>query len=205
MLEKTFDEDILIKKMPKKTEYKKIRYIIEKVFEDDPRSMQVIDEVFDNIYDAFKRQKANQQPIELTTNVLKETLVKTAGLRIGSMMGTKTIQVPALFGKVFDKLLTQLPQQRIADMIEEILINPDRFNRQINLLTRATDEVEIVAATKGLIDAFDPNLMRVMPVTAGVEAIKGAGGVLAAQPGRFGTATVKPTVPPAVQTLTEEE
>lgn len=176
ILDSVFDDDVLRGAATTKKSYKKIKPAMDVIFKDDPESIKIMDDVFDQIFKSQKLKRANRSPFELSNSAIVDAVVNIAGTRLGVKSGKITgqpgLQAATLGKKVLDKLIKQMPAERVNNMIEEIIVNPEKFSSQIGLISKASDELEVVAAAKGFIDSFSPEALATMPVSSIVQGVR---------------------------------
>tara|TARA_R100000654_G_scaffold19403_1_gene39696 strand:+ start:1190 stop:4000 length:2811 start_codon:yes stop_codon:yes gene_type:complete len=180
-----------------KKAYEKIKPATDVVFKNNPESPKIIDEVVSDLLKMHKRKLAVGEDLSISNSEMAEILVRLVGVRLGRQVGND-IQTPALTAKALKKLLIDTRPQEVSAIIEEMIVNPRNFDDAIRSIKDAAgDEVEVIAATKGLIDSLSAASIMTRPVESAVDILRGGASVATSIPAR----AISPVAPAVADRL----
>jgi hypothetical protein len=118
-----------------------------------------------NIDDIFKQIKVQQQAkgapaarLDVVENVALEALQKFVGVRLAPIIsrgsGAGALTIAGTASNAMKKFFTEMPRQRAYAIVEELMINPQKYAAHAERVRAAADEVEAIRAVARLMDAF---------------------------------------------------
>lgn len=197
LVDELFDPNKARSALQIKKAYEKIKPATDVIFKNNPESVSIIDNVVDDLLKMHKQKLTVGKDLSISNSEMAEILVRLVGVRLGRQLGND-IQTPALTAKALKKLLIDTRPQEVSAIIEEIMVNPQNFDDAIRSIKNAAgDEVEVIAATKGLIDSLSASSIMTRPVESAVDVLRGAAGVATTIP----AGAISPALPAVADRL----
>lgn len=143
--------------------YDKMKPVLNDLFSDSPEQLKVIDDVFAQIKNIQRALSAPASADSVVERVAFDSMLQYIGIRAAPIVskgsGAGALSIAGKASSIMKKLFSERPKQQAYQIIEELMVNPDKYAKAAAAVANARDEVEMVRAATGFLDSFtNPSL-----------------------------------------------
>lgn len=124
--------------------YKKLLPALKVLFKDDPASLKRVDDVMSDVGVLLSRRSSKRPHDTVEQSIALVTIGKILGARVGAKIGTTPLISAGLGGKLMEKVLSTLPRDITANLVEEMLLDPARFEKALPSISAITNQGQAI-------------------------------------------------------------
>jgi hypothetical protein len=147
-----------VEKLKGATAYDDMKPVINDLFGDSPEQLKVIDDVFSQIKNIQRASSAPAAADSVVERVAFDSMLQYIGIRAAPIVskgsGAGALSIAGKASSIMKKLFSERPKQQAYQIIEELMINPEKYAKSAAAVANARDEVEMVRAATGFLDSF---------------------------------------------------
>lgn len=140
------------------TAYDKMKPVLNDLFGDSPEQLKVIDDVFSQIKIIQRSSSAPAAADSVVERVAFDSMLQYIGIRAAPIVskgsGAGALSIAGKASSIMKKLFSERPKQQAYQIIEELMVNPEKYAKAAAAVANARDEVEMVRAATGFLDSF---------------------------------------------------
>ena len=140
------------------TAYDDMKPVLNDLFGDSPEQLKVIDDVFSQIKNIQRASSAPAAADSVVERVAFDSMLQYIGIRAAPIVskgsGAGALSIAGKASSIMKKLFSERPKQQAYQIIEELMINPEKYAKSAAAVANARDEVEMVRAATGFLDSF---------------------------------------------------
>jgi len=140
------------------TAYDDMKPVLNDLFGDSPEQLKVIDDVFSQIKNIQRASSAPVAADSVVERVAFDSMLQYIGIRAAPIVskgsGAGALSIAGKASSIMKKLFSERPKQQAYQIIEELMVNPEKYAKAAAALANARDEVEMVRAATGFLDSF---------------------------------------------------
>ena len=121
----------------------KVDPLLKQVFGD--QAYNNIKQIYDDVDKVIARKSVGMTRDEYKQDLLKTTIGKVLGARIGSQFGQSPLIMANVGGRVMERLLTKIPGEQIDEITNAMLLNPQEFIDYVNKVDKIDNVNEAVS------------------------------------------------------------
>ena len=145
-------------KLKGSTAYDKMKPVLNDLFGDSPEQLKVIDDVFSQIKNIQRASSAPAAADSVVERVAFDSMLQYIGIRAAPIVskgsGAGALSIAGKASSIMKKLFSERPKQQAYQIIEELMVNPEKYAKAAAAVANARDEVEMVRAATGFLDSF---------------------------------------------------
>ena len=145
-------------KLKGSTAYDKMKPVLNDLFGDSPEQLKVIDDVFSQIKIIQRSSSAPAAADSVVERVAFDSMLQYIGIRAAPIVskgsGAGALSIAGKASSIMKKLFSERPKQQAYQIIEELMVNPEKYAKAAAAVANARDEVEMVRAATGFLDSF---------------------------------------------------
>jgi hypothetical protein len=147
-----------VKKLKGTTAYDDMKPVLNDLFGDSPEQLKVIDNVFSQIKNIQRASSAPAAADSVVERVAFDSMLQYIGIRAAPIVskgsGAGALSIAGKASSIMKKLFSERPKQQAYQIIEELMVNPEKYAKAAAAVANARDEVEMVRAATGFLDSF---------------------------------------------------
>ena len=147
-----------VKKLKGTTAYDDMKPVLNDLFGDSPEQLKVIDDVFSQIKIIQRSSSAPAAADSVVERVAFDSMLQYIGIRAAPIVskgsGAGALSIAGKASSIMKKLFSERPKQQAYQIIEELMVNPEKYAKAAAAVANARDEVEMVRAATGFLDSF---------------------------------------------------
>jgi hypothetical protein len=152
-----------VEKLKGTSAYDDMKPVLNDLFGDSPEQLKVIDDVFSQIKNIQRASSAPAAADSVVERVAFDSMLQYIGIRAAPIVskgsGAGALSIAGKASSIMKKLFSERPKQQAYQIIEELMVNPDKYAKAAAAVANARDEVEMVRAATGFLDSFtNPSL-----------------------------------------------
>lgn len=140
------------------TAYDDMKPVLNDLFGDSPEQLKVIDDVFAQIKNIQRASSAPAAADSVVERVAFDSMLQYIGIRAAPIVskgsGAGALSIAGKASSIMKKLFSERPKQQAYQIIEELMVNPEKYAKAAAAVANARDEVEMVRAATGFLDSF---------------------------------------------------
>ena len=140
------------------TAYNDMKPVLNDLFGDSPEQLKVIDDVFSQIKIIQRSSSAPAAADSVVERVAFDSMIQYIGIRAAPIVskgsGAGALSIAGKASSIMKKLFSERPKQQAYQIIEELMVNPEKYAKVAAAVANARDEVEMVRAATGFLDSF---------------------------------------------------
>ncbi|MDB4453706.1 hypothetical protein N9123_02170 [Pseudomonadales bacterium] len=140
------------------TAYDDMKPVLNDLFGDSPEQLKVIDDVFSQIKNIQRASSAPAAADSVVERVAFDSMLQYIGIRAAPIVskgsGAGALSIAGKASSIMKKLFSERPKQQAYQIIEELMVNPEKYAKVAAAVANARDEVEMVRAATGFLDSF---------------------------------------------------
>lgn len=140
------------------TAYDDMKPVLNDLFGDSPEQLKVIDDVFSQIKNIQRASSAPAAADSVVERVAFDSMLQYIGIRAAPIVskgsGAGALSIAGKASSIMKKLFSERPKQQAYQIIEELMVNPEKYAKAAAAVANARDEVEMVRAATGFLDSF---------------------------------------------------
>lgn len=121
----------------------KVDPLLKQVFGDE--AYNNIKQIYDDVDNVMARKSVGMTRDEYKQDLLKTTIGKVLGARIGSQFGQSPLIMANVGGRVMERLLTKIPGEQIDEITNAMLLNPQEFIDYVDKVDKIDNVNEAVS------------------------------------------------------------
>jgi hypothetical protein len=145
-------------KLKGSTAYDKMKPVLNDLFGDSPEQLKVIDDVFSQIKNIQRASSAPAAADSVVERVAFDSMLQYIGIRAAPIVskgsGAGALSIAGKASSIMKKLFSERSKQQAYQIIEELMVNPEKYAKAAAAVANARDEVEMVRAATGFLDSF---------------------------------------------------
>lgn len=145
-------------KLKGSTAYDEMKPVLNDLFGDSPEQLKVIDDVFSQIKNIQRASSAPAAADSVVERVAFDSMLQYIGIRAAPIVskgsGAGALSIAGKASSIMKKLFSERPKQQAYQIIEELMVNPEKYAKAAAAVANARDEVEMVRAATGFLDSF---------------------------------------------------
>tara|TARA_R110001606_G_scaffold87575_2_gene197523 strand:+ start:1009 stop:3873 length:2865 start_codon:yes stop_codon:yes gene_type:complete len=147
-----------VEKLKGTTAYDDMKPVLNDLFGDSPEQLKVIDDVFSQIKNIQRASSAPAAADSVVERVAFDSMLQYIGIRAAPIVskgsGAGALSIAGKASSIMKKLFSERPKQQAYQIIEELMVNPEKYAKAAAAVANARDEVEMVRAATGFLDSF---------------------------------------------------
>lgn len=124
--------------------YQKLLPALKVLFKDDPAALKRVDDVMSDVGILLSRSGSKKPHDTVEQSIALITIGKILGARVGAKLGTTPLISAGLGGKLMEKALSTLPRDITANLVEDMLLNPIRFEQALPSISAITNQDQAI-------------------------------------------------------------
>ena len=140
------------------TAYDDMKPVLNDLFGDSPEQLKIIDDVFSQIKNIQRASSAPAAADSVVERVAFDSMLQYIGIRAAPIVskgsGAGALSIAGKASSIMKKLFSERPKQQAYQIIEELMVNPEKYAKAAAAVANARDEVEMVRAATGFLDSF---------------------------------------------------
>mgnify|MGYP003142547210 FL=1 len=147
-----------VEKLKGTSAYDDMKPVLNDLFGDSPEQLKVIDDVFAQIKNIQRASSAPAAADSVVERVAFDSMLQYIGIRAAPIVskgsGAGALSIAGKASSIMKKLFSERPKQQAYQIIEELMVNPEKYAKAAAAVANARDEVEMVRAATGFLDSF---------------------------------------------------